>query len=240
MIRTLGLMRTISRIADMDLKAYPQSGSRIDFSNRKADVVFEIHRDGIHSPSLDIGMTSEDGTHRILVPRALHADLPGDGGAMSAYLRMVQGAASIRSDPTSPTLRRRYGHAMRIAALVPRGIAKGGGRAALDLVAATSVSGARVTAQNGYHVLPEALRLVSDFIPHGRTTRILFHAVRGMTRTWEVGGLQTPIGVVEPIDAVQRLRMASDMTREFADDPDRLELIRLACIGAEQSSRMAA
>lgn len=159
---------------------------------------------------------------------------------MAAYLRMIQRAASIRSDPTSSSLRRRYEHAMRFGTLFPQGIAIGGGRAALDLVAATPVSGVRVASQNGHAVLPEALRLISEFIPHGRTTRVLFHAVRGMTRTWEIGGLQTPIGIVEPVDPVQRLRIVSDMTKEFADDPDRQELVRLACMGGERPSRMAA
>jgi hypothetical protein len=89
-------------------------------------------------------------------------------------------------------------------------------------------------------VTPEALRLVSDFIPHGRTTRVLFHAVRGMTRTWEVHGLQTPIGIVEPLGAVERLRIVAEMTDECADDPERLDIMRRACSGDASPSRLAA
>lgn len=240
MIQTYGLLRAISRIADMELRAYQQSASRIDFSNREADVAFEIHHDGVHAPSLEIALTHDGGTHRLLVPRSHHPGLPADGEALAGMLRMIGRASSLRSDPTSSSLRRRYEKAMRFASLFPDGIATRGGRAALDLIAATPMTGVRVAAQTGYDVRPEALRLISDFIPHGRTTRALFQSVRGMTRTWEIGGLQTPIGIVEPVSAVERLRITADLMGEFHDDPWRLELIRQASAGGTIPTRMAA
>ena len=235
MIRTYGLMSALSRIEGSVLRAIPQHERRTDFVSRDAHVDVEIHHDGPHAPSLEIGLTDDSGTHRILIPRTTSASLPADGEHLGALLRSILKGASIRSDPNSAALRRRYLPTMRLATLFPDGIAAKGGAGILDLVAATPVSDVRVVGRSGA-IRPEALRAISDMLPRGRTTRIQFAQVRGMSRTWEIGGLVTPLGLIEPLDAMERLRTYAELAIDHGSDPRRLALLESAVRGGADAT----